>query len=137
MENIDPPQKPTADDLQDQTGEIADSARKTMADIDKEFNNKIDDLGTRVTNARGRAKQFEPESNNFSGMSTEDAKGLGTGLTAAYSLIGTPILLYLVGLAIDRIGNRGADAIQFAPILGFVGFLLGLFFTIIVANRHN
>lgn len=137
MDNVDPKKTSSADDLQENTGEIAEEARTRMADIDREFNSRIDDLGSRVTQSRSRADKMKPESNNASGMTPEDAKGLGTGLTAAYALIGTPVILYFIGFAIDRAMGRTEGQVQFAPIAGFIGFLLGLAFTVIIANRNN
>ncbi|MBA4294265.1 hypothetical protein C0431_14995 [bacterium] len=142
MEKPDSPDSPAEnpspiDILHDQTEEIANSTRKKFEEIDSDFDQKLSHLSNRLETAQAQSKKQAPGSNNASGLTPEDAKGLGAGLTAAYSLIGTPIVLYGIGVLVDRAGNRTEGQVQFAAMFGFLGFILGLIMTIIVANRHN
>lgn len=133
MEN-QPPQEPSPDDLKTQTTEIADQARAKLKDIDQEFSGKLDHLNSRLKSAR--VNQAESTGiKNVTGLNPKEARGLGTGLVSAYALIGSPVLLYLLGVAIDNARQAGANDFKIAPFFGFAGFIIGMIFTVVVANK--
>lgn len=137
MENNETPQKPTIEELHSGTSDIADAARDNLEKIDRDFSEKLESINSRVKTARTNAEKFKPEANNASGMNVSEAQGLGIGLIAAYSLIGTPIIFYGIGIAIDRATNRGSNDVQFAGLFGLLGFVVGLFITVMVSNRNT
>lgn len=125
------------DSQKSQTEEIAQSAREKMAEIDRDFEGKLADLGDRVKTARGRAKQFEPEANNIAGMNPEEARGMGYGFTVGYAVIGMPIAMYVVGLAVDRFAKPIPGGMTWAGLLAMVGGCLGIGFAIFATAKQN
>jgi F0F1-type ATP synthase assembly protein I len=58
-------------------------------------------------------------------------RGLGAGLSAAYALIGVPVVLFFLGKLIDgRVGGTG-----WSTGLGLLGFCVGLWFAVVTVNR--
>jgi len=131
-------ERPNVEDLHAGTTEIADAARDSMNQIDKDFNDKLDSIGNRVQTARKSADKFKPESNNSSGMTPTEARGIGVGLTVAYSIIGTPLFMYGVGMLIDNaVGTPATATLKWSSGLLMLGALFGVTFAIYTTQRLN
>jgi F0F1-type ATP synthase assembly protein I len=63
----------------------------------------------------------------------EQTKGLGLGLTAAYLVVGVPLLFALVGWLIDR----SIRSSLWIGILTTIGAVLGITMMVITINRAN
>lgn len=123
--------------LQQQTGEIAQSAREKMAAINRDFDGKVTEIGDRVKAARDRAKQFEPEANNIAGMTPEDARGMGHGLTIGYAVIGMPIGMYVIGLVVERFATPLPGGWTWSGGLAIIGGCLGIAFAAFASSKMH
>lgn len=104
---------------------------------------KLEDLDARVQEIRAGARMPDPpewkvERPTMLRKAQQDAKsdqqsyrGLGAGLSAAYALIGVPVVLFFLGKWIDgQVGGTG-----WSTGLGLLGFSIGLWFTVVTVNR--
>jgi hypothetical protein len=138
VENNETPERTSVDDLHAGTSEIADAARDSIHQIDKDFDEKLNNIGDRVQSARQSADKFKPESNNASGMTPTEARGIGVGLTVAYSIIGTPLFMYGVGLLIDNATGTPATAtLKWSSGLLLLGAIFGVGFAIYTTQKLN
>lgn len=137
-ENPEEPQS-AVEELHTNTEKIAQSARSQMEEIDRDFDSKLKDMGSKISSGRSRyeANKAKPD-NNTSGMDPESARGLGTGLTVAYAIIGVPLFGWGVGMGIDHFTNNNAPgSLQWASVLALIGAVVGVTFAVIVAGRMN
>lgn len=135
--NADQPES-GAEKLAANTEQIAQSARQQMADIDKEFGEKLNSMGSKISSGKSRYETTKAKSSNTSGMDPESARGLGTGLTVAYAIIGVPLFGWAVGMGIDQLTkNNAPGSLQWASVLALVGSVVGVTFAVIVASRMN
>ena len=134
MEKSDPdPIEPAAPGTPE---DIADRARSRADDLDREFSERINSLDARMNAGRARHEASRIKAQRESMSDPESARGLGVGLTVAYAIIGTPILLFLVGIGVDKLVGVPADApMKWSAGLGLLGMIVGVTFAIMVANR--
>ena len=86
-----------------------------------------DDIEARARAARKLQRQAAPQPT----MDADSSKGLGIGLSAAYAIIGLPLVGAGVGWLIDR-----ALGITAFVVVGVVGGLIGgIFHAIQLSNR--
>ncbi len=136
--NDDQPES-EAEKLASNTEQIAQSARQQMADIDKEFGEKLNSMGSKISSGKSRYEETKVTVNsNPSGLDPESARGLGTGLTIAYAIIGMPLVGWAIGALIDRASNNtGPNNLEWAAVLTLLGSVVGVTFAIFVASRMS
>jgi hypothetical protein len=116
-----------------QTEASLEEFREKASAIDKDFAERLAHLEARADSVREKREQIARTTAKQLKSSGEDAKGLGIGLTIAYSFIGCPIVGYLIGLGIEKGGGP-----QFSKDWGAViGIVVGFFAMIILVKREN
>ncbi len=116
--------------------EVADRARLRADDLDREFTDRLSSLDSRMTANRARHEAAKTKANKDSMSDPDSARGLGVGLTVAYAIIGTPMILFLIGMGVDRLVGIPSNAtLKWSAALGLLGMFMGVAFAIIVANR--
>lgn len=116
----------------DQTPSI-DKAREEAAKIDEEFGERLKALEEKaktvkeVRDNQNREKARKLESDR------ETAKGLGLGLSIAYTIIGLPILGAVIGWFLDsRMGGQ-----TFTSLGVLIGSVLGIVAAVFMISRAN
>ncbi len=95
--------------------------------VDDDMEGRLADIERRAGAARERQKSAEPKPM----LDTDVSRGLGTGLSAAYAIIGLPLVGAGVGWLIDR-----AVGTTFIVVIGVVGGLVGgIFHAVQLSNR--
>jgi F0F1-type ATP synthase assembly protein I len=116
-----------------QTEASLEEFRKNASAIDLEFAERLAKLEARADVVKEKREQSLKHSARQMKANGQDAKGLGVGLTIAYSFIGCPIVGYLIGLGIEKGGGP-----PFSKDWGAViGILIGFFAMIILVNRES
>lgn len=132
----DPPQEEGPEDEAAELGErVTDAARRAA----EEGRSELDEMERSVAEVRERAQRLRADreaqaeratSQSMTGSGT--GKSLGYGLSAAYALIGAP----LVGYGVGYLADRGTDS----NVFGMVGFCVGaaaaVFYAVRVLNRQ-
>ncbi len=71
-------------------------------------------------------------------MTPTEARGIGVGLTVAYSIIGTPLFMYGVGMLIDSaVGTPATATLKWSSGLLMIGALIGVSFAIYTTQKLN
>jgi len=116
-----------------QTESSLEEFRENANALDKDFAARLANLEARADSVKERRDQAVKTTARQLKSSGEDAKGLGVGLTIAYSFIGCPIVGYLIGLGIEKAGGP-----PFSKDWGAViGIVLGFFAMIILVKRES
>jgi len=115
--------------------EIAERARAKIED------SHDDGLEARLraieqTAAKGQAHfrraQPKPEEGGpSSGMTPEQGRNLGVGLSIAYAILGAPLVGFGIGFLIDQV----TKGVFWRGALGLLGCCLGVGYAMVVANR--
>lgn len=101
--------------------------------IDAEFKGRISGVDERLNEAQERRKKVEAaQMQGTSSMSTNDAQGLGTGLSIAYAILGIPILFGVIGIGVDK-----AFGTALAGTFTVGGVVLAMGYVFFVLNRQN
>jgi len=114
-------------------------AKAEMDDLEA----RLEGLDARVQEIRAGARMPDPpelrierppmlQKSRAEAKSNQDSyRGLGAGLSAAYALIGVPVVFFFLGKLIDgQVGGTG-----WSTGLGLLGFCIGLWFTVVTVNR--
>lgn len=115
--------------------EIAEAARVKLAEShDDELEKRL--MQIEQTAAKGQAHfrkaQPKPEEGGPStGMSPEQGRNLGVGLSIAYAILGAPLVFFGLGFLIDQ----ATHGVFWRGALGLLGCCLGVAYAMIVANR--
>ena len=106
---------------------------KQAAEIKDEFGTKMRDLEERINKIKEQREAAQSMELRKSKSEGEDARGLGVGLSIAYTFIGMPLGGALVGWLLDRMLHT-SFLLGICTVIG-VGF--GLTYTILLMNRAN
>ena len=104
-----------------------------LPEMDPELDARIRDVQTRARLAKHAHDVHTMQEERKMKSDGEAARGLGVGLTAAYAIIGMP----LVGAGIGWLIDRNVDPKIWTGLCTVAGALLGITFTIITINRTN
>lgn len=115
--------------------EIAERARAQIADShDEVLEARLKDIERSAAKGQAhyRAALPKPEEGGpSSGMSPEQGRNLGVGLTIAYAILGAPLVGFGIGFLIDQ----ATKGVFWRGALGLLGCCLGVGYAVIVANR--
>ena len=106
---------------------------KQAADINDEFGTKMRALEERLQKIKEQREVSQSMELRKTQSESEDARGLGMGLSIAYTFIGMPLLGALLGWGLD-------NAFHTHFLLGIctiIGVAIGLAYAILVMNRAN
>lgn len=102
-------------------------------EVDAEFDERLRRMNRSVTRAGQARKNEANKKERERAQERESARGLGIGLTVAYTIIGFPLLGAGVGFLIDR-STGGTAGVTLGTVLG-VG--LGMAAAIFMLNRAS
>jgi ATP synthase protein I len=95
---------------------------------DEEIESRLADNKKRLDAAR---RKYEKEAVPQGPIDAEGAKGMGIGLSAAYAIIGLP----LVGAGLGWLLDRWLNTSVFIPILAVLGLVGGMVNAVQLSNR--
>lgn len=112
---------------------VIDNAKKEAAKIDDEFEARLKELEERAKGSHQTRENKKLETNRRMASDRDSAKGLGLGLSIAYTIIGLPLLGVLIGWFMDqRVGGQ-----TFTSIGVLVGSVLGIVGTVFMLSKAN
>lgn len=118
-----------AEDLRDAVESIAGAARP---EPEAGLEEKLQDVERRARAARKtKTTRLQPGDSGRQ-AEFESAQGLGVGVSAAYAILGLPLLGFLIGKAVD-----GPGSTQWQSWLAVAGIGLGIAFALFQLGRHN
>lgn len=127
---------PDLEDVDFKLGEILDntSAEKIPDHEHDEYHQKMAELETRLHAAQQKKDAPEKAKASLSGsLDQKSSLSTGLGLSLAYTIIGTPLLGYALGLGINKVtGTQGWQI-----WLTLIGSVIGIGWTVMVVNRNN
>ena len=116
----------------DQTPSI-DKAREEAAKIDEEFGERLKALEEKAKTVKEVRDNQNREKTRKLESDRETAKGLGLGLSIAYTIIGLPILGAVIGWFLDsRMGGQ-----TFTSLGVLIGSVLGIVAAVFMISRAN
>lgn len=116
----------------DQTPSI-DKAKEEAAKIDDEFSERLKNLENKALQHKLIRDNRTRETSRKLRDDAQSAKGLGVGLSVAYTIIGLPLLGVAIGWAIDtRMGTQ-----TFRSLGVLLGSVLGIVGAIALLSRIN
>lgn len=116
----------------DQTPSI-DKAREEAAKIDEEFGERLKALEEKAKSVKEVRDNQNREKTRKLESDRETAKGLGLGLSIAYTIIGLPILGAVIGWFLDsRMGGQ-----TFTSLGVLIGSVLGIVAAVFMISRAN
>ena len=76
----------------------------------------------------------QPKQNTLSGsLDQKSSLSMGMGFTLAYTIVGTPILGYGIGLLINKLTHTDGWQIW----LALLGSVIGIGWVVMITNRHG
>ncbi len=108
--------------------------QKVAPEEHEQYDQRIRDLEHKVKTAQNAANTTTSSSGSLSGsLDRKGSLSTGLGLSLAYTIIGTPLLGYAVGLGINKLtGTQGWQI-----WLTLIGSVIGIGWTMMVVNRNN
>ena len=124
------PEEPAVPD----PAEISARAREQLEAEHSALESRLQEIEAQAKKGKGHYQQAMPKpgDDRAQGMTGEQGKSLGVGLTVAYAILGVPLVMFGIGFLIDKAAHSG----QFwQSALGLVGCLIGVGFAMYVAQR--
>jgi F0F1-type ATP synthase assembly protein I len=128
-ENESPSHEESSDPLSKLEAE-AEAARRKLDAVDDDFDARLkrfEEVSTPILERRKAAKHQEAKTTR---SDREASKGLGVGLMAAYTLMGTPIGCALIGYLADRAAGTDRLYTGLGAVIGMVLGLVGMLFVL-------
>lgn len=114
--------------------QLAESARGGhVPEPDEAFAERLATFERQFEEAKARREKRAQEEKRKAKSDQEAARGLGLGLSIAYTIIGLPIFGFAVGWAIDQ--RLGTELAKGFCVLA--GSIVGLTMAIVMLNRAN
>ncbi len=110
-----------------------DRAKQEAAKIDAEFEGRLKDLEHRANQAQSVRKNRSRELERKLSSDRDAARGLGIGISIAYTIIGLPLFGAGVGWLVDN--RLGVDFWKGIGVL--LGAIAGIMMAFYKINRHN
>lgn len=108
-------------------------AQEEIAGIDDEFHDRLRELEGRAQAAHGGYKRKEAEKERARRSDGESSRGLGVGLSVAYTILGMPMLGAGVGWFVDKQTRMSV----FLGLGTVAGAVLGVVFALVILSRHQ
>lgn len=115
--------------------ELADKleVERIPAEVDEELLQKIESIQQEAIQKREQREKTRSEKERSRKGDAEAARGLGVGLSVAYTILGLPMLGLGIGYALDK----SLNATAWVPVGVLTGSVLGVWMAIIIINRHQ
>ena len=120
-------------DIDDRFEAQREARKKDDATMESEFEGRLRNLHARADNAKERLVESEREKQRRYAAERDSAKGLGIGLTVAYTIIGLP----LAGVGVGWLIDRGLGTTSGKGIGVLIGAALGMVMALIILKRSN
>ncbi|MBI5705496.1 MAG: hypothetical protein HZC36_00735 [Armatimonadetes bacterium] len=118
-------------------GEMEEAAERTRnapdLGIDPDLERRLSRIESQAKDARARNENVGSIPKRRSAKDAEDYRGLGVGLSIAYTIIGFPVLFAVVGLFVDRANGTS----QWAGIGAIAGAALGMGMALFMLKRNE
>jgi F0F1-type ATP synthase assembly protein I len=108
-------------------------AQAEIAGIDDEFHDRLRQLEARAEAAQGGYKKKEAEKDRVRKSDGESSRGLGVGLSVAYTILGMPMVGAAIGWFVDK--QTGMKIFLGLGTVG--GAVLGVVFALVILSRHQ
>jgi F0F1-type ATP synthase assembly protein I len=153
-EEPETPKLPTDEEIEARFSKIKENLNMDLDDVDPklhgilentavdrlpdsehdEYATKLADIDAKIKQAKANKASTEPKKDSVSGsLDPQSSVAMGMGLSLAYTIIGSPIVGYGIGLLINKVtGTQGWQI-----WLTLIGFVIGLGYVVIVQKRHE
>ncbi|HRF58900.1 MAG TPA: hypothetical protein PLH94_03175 [Fimbriimonadaceae bacterium] len=108
-------------------------AQAEIAGIDDEFHDRLKQLEARAEAAHGGYQKKVAEQERVRKGEGESSRGLGVGLSVAYTILGMPMVGAGVGWLVDQ--QTGMKVFLGLGTVG--GAVLGVVFALVILSRHQ
>src|SRR2546423_13862192 len=108
-------------------------AHTPAAELDPKLESQLKSLESNAAAARQSHESKKAHAQQELRTTAEQTKGLGLGLTAAYLVVGVPLMFAFIGWLIDR----SAGSNLWFGILTMIGAVIGITMMVITLNRAN
>lgn len=125
------PESPT--DAERAIEERVRQAQGEIAEIDDEFHERLRALEQRAEDAHGGYQKKEAEKQRAQRSDGESSRGLGVGLSVAYTILGMPMVGAGIGWFVDK--QTGLKVFLGLGTVG--GAVLGVVFALVILSRHQ
>jgi F0F1-type ATP synthase assembly protein I len=126
---------PELEDVDSKLQDILDGteAPRIPESVHDDAFSKLEAIEKRAASAKVTLDKMKPQSDTITGgLDKKTSVGMGLGFTMAYTIIGTPLAGYAVGLIINKL--TGAKGWEIWLVLG--GGILGIIWVALVASRN-
>ena len=124
------------DDVDEKLGHILAGTHVDRLDEAEhdEYLSKLADVDAKLKQARQSQENTKPKHESLTGsLDQKSSVAMGMGLSMAYTIIGSPIVGYGIGLLVNKVtGTQGWQI-----WLTLIGFVIGLGYVVIVQKRHG
>lgn len=115
--------------------DVADKARGEIAHTTEQLEAKLKDFEAKSAEVRGRYQNKKREQERVLKSDGQAARGLGNGLTIAYTILGFPLAGFGGGWLIDKYLVGHGNGWQ--TWLGLLGFFGGVAIAMMMLNKLN
>jgi len=113
--------------------ERSEKAEVRLPEDDPEFADRFNKLNERVENYRTKKDTEAHQEGKRLKSEQESSRGMGMGLSIAYTIIGLPVVMALIGWLIDQ----KLQTTFWKGSLGFLGMVIGVFYAVMALNKTN
>lgn len=113
--------------------ESSQTAKVGLPDEDPEFADRFNKLNERVDSYRTKKATAAHQEGKRLKSEQESSRGMGLGLSIAYTIIGLPVVMALIGWLIDQ----KLQTTFWKGSLAFLGMIIGVFYAVTVLNKTN
>lgn len=123
------------EDAPDKIGDALRLAREKREDISDEMEIRLKEIEDRARGFQKVREQKLSDQRKEEASSQEAGRGLATGLSVAYTLMGVPILGFGIGTLIDKFVVKSGN--MWGGILTIVFAALALYMVVVTTNRMD
>lgn len=108
-------------------------APELPAEVQGDFDSRMEELEARAQAVKREREAKEAQAARATKSDRDAAKGLGVGMSIAYTIIGLPLFGALVGWMIDN--NTGGTQAKGIGVM--IGVVAGMGMAFVILNRHQ
>ena len=113
---------------------VADAKAKLHESHDDELEFRLKSIEMQAQKGQGHYREAmpKPDDARSKGMTGEQGKSLGVGLSIAYAILGVPLVMFGIGYLID---NAAHTAKLFQSSLGLLGCVIAVGYAMYAGNK--